>query len=285
MSISRPSRNPATGAPPVESWEWRLTLVILAATAIRTVLLLFAAWPHTTDDAYITLRYARHLSQGIGLVWNTGGEPVEGYSNFLFVLIGAVSMRLGAANPMPILKSLGAAALVGSGALTFFISRRWLRPAAATLPFLLLSGYAGSVLWAVSGLETSVYQFLVLLAVLLTLRAQESQDPAERRRLLISTAVAGFLLSLARPEGPVIVLLLLTYVAFGFREKGRTLSIGSLSWLKIPFLSLYLPYTGWRTLYFGRSLPYSVSCKAGYAEAPLELIGEFLSFAWVVWWV
>jgi hypothetical protein len=38
------------------------------------------------DDAYISYRYAQNLAQGNGLVFNRG-ERVEGYSNFLHVLM------------------------------------------------------------------------------------------------------------------------------------------------------------------------------------------------------
>jgi len=272
-----PSAQPIHG----DSWEWRLTLIVLAVVALRTSLFLVAAWPHTTDDAYITLRYARHLAEGVGLLWNAGEAPVEGYSNFLFVLLGTGVMRSGTANPMLVLKALGVMALLGSGVLTFFIGRRWLGPAAATVPVLLLSGYSGTVLWAVSGLETSVYQFLVLMAVFLVLQAEDRREASHRRSLLIAAGVTGFLLSLTRPEGPVVVLVLLIYVAFSFNEEGRRLSVRSLNWVKVPFLSLYLPYTAWRILYFGRFLPNSVACKAGHTAAPFDLVSDFLAFAWI----
>ncbi|MFH1721880.1 MAG: hypothetical protein ABH950_04655 [Candidatus Altiarchaeota archaeon] len=42
------------------------------------------------DDAMISMRYARNLAEGHGLRWNPGGEYVEGYSNFLFVLYMAL---------------------------------------------------------------------------------------------------------------------------------------------------------------------------------------------------
>src|SRR5436190_1119762 len=38
------------------------------------------------DDAMISMRYARMLAEGHGLVWNAGGPPVEGYTNFLWTL-------------------------------------------------------------------------------------------------------------------------------------------------------------------------------------------------------
>lgn len=42
------------------------------------------------DDAMISMRYAWNLSHGNGLVWNPG-EYVEGYSNFLMVMLMAVA--------------------------------------------------------------------------------------------------------------------------------------------------------------------------------------------------
>ena len=38
------------------------------------------------DDAMISMRYARHLADGLGLVWNPSGERVEGYTNFLWTI-------------------------------------------------------------------------------------------------------------------------------------------------------------------------------------------------------
>ena len=38
------------------------------------------------DDAMISMRYARNLAHGYGLVWNPGGERVEGFTNPLWVL-------------------------------------------------------------------------------------------------------------------------------------------------------------------------------------------------------
>ena len=46
------------------------------------------------DDAFISFRYSRHLVDGLGLVWNPG-EVVEGYTNFLWVLIAAAGLGLG----------------------------------------------------------------------------------------------------------------------------------------------------------------------------------------------
>src|SRR5687768_6252470 len=45
------------------------------------------------DDAYISYRYAANLVAGHGLVFNPG-ERVEGYSNFLYVMLVAPGIAL-----------------------------------------------------------------------------------------------------------------------------------------------------------------------------------------------
>jgi hypothetical protein len=48
-----------------------------------------------TDDTYISMRYARHLANGHGLVWNIGEAPVEGFTNFLWVAWIALRVAAG----------------------------------------------------------------------------------------------------------------------------------------------------------------------------------------------
>lgn len=38
------------------------------------------------DDAMISMRYARNLAEGHGLLWNIGETPIEGYTNFLWTI-------------------------------------------------------------------------------------------------------------------------------------------------------------------------------------------------------
>ena len=48
------------------------------------------------DDAFISFRYARNWVEGNGLVWNAG-EAVEGYTNFLWVVVMAAGLGAGVA--------------------------------------------------------------------------------------------------------------------------------------------------------------------------------------------
>ena len=51
-------------------------------------------WGYLIDDVFISVRYARNLVDGHGLVYNVG-ERVEGYTNLLWTLLLAGALRLG----------------------------------------------------------------------------------------------------------------------------------------------------------------------------------------------
>src|SRR3954470_2746397 len=64
--------------------------------AVLGVFLLHAWYLNcVAEDAFISLRFAKNLAEGHGLVWNIGTQPVEGYTDFLWVLLCAGAMRLG----------------------------------------------------------------------------------------------------------------------------------------------------------------------------------------------
>ena len=42
------------------------------------------------DDAMISMRYAQHLAQGYGLVWNIGEKPIQGFTSPAWMLLMAV---------------------------------------------------------------------------------------------------------------------------------------------------------------------------------------------------
>jgi arabinofuranosyltransferase len=63
------------------------TFALLDARSIRAGGKLFF---HLEDDAMISMRYARNFAAGAGLVYNVG-ERVEGYTDFLWVLIMAAA--------------------------------------------------------------------------------------------------------------------------------------------------------------------------------------------------
>ena len=75
------------------SWTLAILAILLALA-----LLILAQSTHPivpSEDAYITFRYARNLAEGHGLVWNPGEDPVEGSTEFLWVMLVAGGSKLG----------------------------------------------------------------------------------------------------------------------------------------------------------------------------------------------
>jgi hypothetical protein len=262
----------------------------------RTYSLIAAAWPFTTDDAYITLRYARHFAEGHGIVWNIGEPPVEGYSNFSFLLLAAGCIKAGW-DPVPVLKVLNCATLGGTCLALFYISRRWVGPVAATLPAIFLTAYEGTIWWTVSGMETATYQFLVVSSIALFFRAlrwdcvgpdaSESagvsgEESGYRLPSLSLAAAFSFLASLTHPEGPVVFLPMAAVLAFRLmtqwlRRRDNVAARRELQALVVfvaCFATAYIVYFGWRWSYFDSLLPNSVLVKAN-SHNPTRLIRDF----------
>ncbi len=181
-------------------------MTIVAKTGLGIIILLFLMASYhfqhaTVDDLYISLRYAYNLATGHGLVFNLG-ERVEGFSNFLWVLLLAIGAFFRAR--LPLLSKL-LSVLFGAGTISLFwlMVKNELRPSSsATLvtafatAFFFSMSYA-FVFWSASGMETSLYAFLILLSLLTQLKDIESKST-----WTVSGAVF-ILLALCRVEGIV----------------------------------------------------------------------------------
>ncbi len=74
---------------PVRGLSWPWWAAIGGVLALHLQLAVSSYW--VAEDAYITFRYSRNLISGHGLRFNPGDvEAVEGYSNFLWLLIAAI---------------------------------------------------------------------------------------------------------------------------------------------------------------------------------------------------
>lgn len=277
----------------VISDRWRHALPWIAAIGIATLVvwqtsvLIAANWNFTTDDAYITLRYARNLAEGHGVVWNIGETPpVEGYSNFSFVLLGAAALELGL-DPIVTFKVAGVVALAATCVTSWLLARCWLGPVGAAIPALVLTHYVGTVFWTTSGLETPVFQSLVVGAVAAfawALRRSRTEPGAlPSPRLLLLAGLLAFLASITRPEGPLVAV----GIGIGLSVHLSALSdtpwrsrVRVLSWFLLAFAVPYCAYFGWRWLHFERLLPNTVYCKSQHGEGSLQIISDYGELAW-----
>jgi arabinofuranosyltransferase len=222
------------------------------------------------DDAMISMRYAWNLTQGHGLVWNTG-ERVEGYTDPLWVAIMAGCMIVLGHDWAPLAVSCIGAALVIA---TAFVIGRVTESLLASQPEARLAGLLAAVLvllyypllfWSLCGLEVSLLAFLVACQAWLLTR----EMGGDRRRVLLYASVALALLAYAaRPDGLINVLALagaLIYRRIRRRDPGiwRDLMAGA-AIVAVP-AALHM---AWRHAYYRAWLPNTYVLKvAGYAPA------------------
>src|ERR1043166_6070025 len=144
--------------PPGRRHFWGFFAGMFACLAILAVQV-HRYW-FTCDDAFIAFRYARNLAMGHGLVFNPGFERVEGYTNFLWVLLLAAGRFCGLA-PESACHVLSIAAGIG---IILLITWHCLKalPAGASAfwalwPALLLAVNRTFTMWCTSGLETKLF--------------------------------------------------------------------------------------------------------------------------------
>lgn len=248
------------------------------------VLQIYAIWPFTIDDMYISLRYAKNWAAGYGLLWNVQAPPVEGYSNFSFVALAAITLLLNG-NPVVVLKIVGVLGLFFTGYFLYLISRFWFTKRSSLLPVLCLFTYKGQIMWAVSGLETAVYEALICGSVYFCLRGMGYQlFPHHRGQAKANFLIAaGLLLALAgmtRPEAPVLMVLFFILICIDRPKTELRHYYYAVFLFSLTLLLLFIPYFVWRLFYFGYLFPNSVYCKGLVKAFTLSLDLTYLKLIW-----
>jgi hypothetical protein len=247
----------------------------VAAVALGVAAALAHAW--VCDDAFISFRYALHLVRGEGLVFNTG-ERVEGYSNPLWTLLMALGLVLGRdLEPWSVLWGV----VFHAGTLALLAWRAWSAGRAApfwALPLpaaaLVAAVHPDFAIHATSGLETSLYTFLVL-AGFVALTGPRRPVPL----------LAGALLALAaltRPDG---VLFAGLGLAFAAVETVRSHRPRPALPFAAAFLVLWAPATLARIRYYGDYFPNTYYAKSGglaWWSQGLTYVGLYFERYWAV---
>ena len=214
------------------------------------------------DDAFISFRYARNLVEGHGLVFNPGDPPVEGYTNLLWVLLLALGNALGVDSEIgaPVLSLVASAALLARVAA--FAERERLPgepwPLCLAAP-LLLAATRSFAVWSTSGLETRLFELLVVCAVL-ELRAEVGAAAPRARSALPLSSLLFAAACWTRPDGILIAgCCYAVALALGSgRERRRETSLSLQLWLAGVGLQL-----GFRLLYYGDFVPNTFHAKVG----------------------
>ncbi|HTW90293.1 MAG TPA: hypothetical protein VMH22_01100 [bacterium] len=156
------------------------------------------------DDAMISMRYARNLAAGAGLVWNPGMR-VEGYSNLLWTLFMALVHFLRVPAAMTSLVVLLANLVLAAATVPVIIRLVRLLGGGALATAASLAGYVlcqDTMYWATSGGESILLMLLFLWAACRILHESKLDRPRPATYLLIAV------MSLVRADAVVLGCLL-----------------------------------------------------------------------------
>lgn len=205
------------------------------------------------DDAYISMRYAKHFFDGHGLTWNIGQAPIEGYTNFLWVLW--ISFLMIFMKDPGILMGVSLSLFnIGSVLLLYRFLRKKIGADVylSGLLALLLAMWRPLRQQVWSGLEGPMLLFLFMIALYLLV------DNGDRRKQLTVGAWIAGILPLVRPSGLyfTFILFLCFAIQYLWPERDKPLELlkkwkWTLAGFGIPFILL----TGFRVLYYGELLP------------------------------
>lgn len=214
-----------------------------------------AAWFFTIDDASITFRYSDNLAAGNGPVWNVDGNPVEGFTNFLWVVWHAPFAWLGL--DLPTVAKLTS---VLAGAATLVLLARYCLRRSGIVAALVAGGayvvFLPTYFHITGGLETAAFAALVLRAVIVGLYALERR-PVRVWEPPLLLLLAGML----RPDGVLAALPAFTAWLWISRRDRRV-------WLwTAAAVAAGLGYFAWRWTYYGYPFPNTFYVKFGNVTA------------------
>ncbi len=249
------------------------------------------------DDAFTSLRYVINFVDGNGLVFNLG-ERVEGYTNFLWVLLlSGIALVIKTLNFLFNLginlkhalelatQILSISFSISLIAAVYFLSNKQIQSSevkeyrktfiAKTLTFVLLIALVFTtpfVYWGVSGMETSLFAALILLSIHVYCYRKEEKD-------LKPFMIISLFNSLLRPEGIIlfgaIAIYHLSQIYYSKEElhfKKRIALTFNIATLK-PFMVYFVPfvsYTVFRLVYYGYPFPNTYYAKTEFSVEFIE---------------
>ncbi|KAA3630859.1 MAG: hypothetical protein DWP97_14380 [Calditrichaeota bacterium] len=246
----------------------KLNIVQLIIITLAFIVYIFSILPLSDwliDDAGISFVFSRNLAAGNGLVTQPGMNPIEGYSNFLWVILMAVFYLVGLFEPYITSKIISCILVLG----IFILLGKSVKKQSVTnylllfITLILIATSASFVIWTTSGLENPLYAFLIVLLWYLILNA-DAKNITQKQLFIFALISFGILIT--RPDGIVYILVLPIYLigsnlytkSFSFKKNG-TLLIMYFLYAAGLIAALLL----FRNLYFHDFFPNTYHVKGG----------------------
>lgn len=233
------------------------------------------------DDAMISMQYAKNLANGYGLVWNPGGERVEGFTNPLWVFFMALFHLL------PVALSKISLLIQISGAIFLLVNLVFVKliadqltgkPIVGLLAVLITAFYAPLITWGLLGMEVSLLTLIICMALWIALRSFKSDRFSPWLYIILGL---GTLVRIDMAVPYLIILVVMLFADPVHRRQHLTWGFGSL----ILFIG---GQTLLRLWYYGELLPNTYYLKmAGYPLVNRIKRGLYVLFlfGWYFNWI
>ncbi len=256
--------------------EKKLRIIILFICITLSFLWDLYFFSFTKDDAWITFRYSKNFVNGNGIVFNPGWDPVEGYSNFLWIFSGAIPHLLNI-DPVIYTKIFSIILNFCTIIMVYKFTTLFYDKNVSLFAPILYALYYPFHLWTIGCLETPLLLFLIICAFYFAYKETQENNKYPKISFIFS-----FLVTLTRPDGIIYIVglegSLIFYHIFLKKEK-KIIFQRIFSSLIVGVL--YLNYFVWRFLYYGYFFPntYYVKRSSSFiTEGGIEYLGVFFVF-------
>jgi arabinofuranosyltransferase len=212
---------------------------------------------HPFEDAAMLMRYAQHLAQGHGIVWNIGEKPLDGATDFLFMVLLAALTRGGmllevSVRFMGIISHILTVVLVYVAIRKLHGSARWMGLFSAA--YLAMGPALGCIAYFFGA------PFFALFSSVTWYLANKLLKDYDSHVASCMFSLSGLILGLVRPEGVFLALFMLLSVLY---MNGLTRSRKVVLWFGGVFSLIGGFYLFWRWGYFGYPFPNPFYKKGG----------------------
>lgn len=241
-----------------------IVIVIIISALYPLIFISFSTPPH--EDAAILLRYSKNFADGYGIVWNIGEKPVDGATDFLFMIFTAFLYKIGLSLEIAVFTITYISHILTS--MMIFISIRklyngplWMS-ILSTLYFAIGPGYG----YIAAYYGTPFFTLFVTLTFYFSYKLFFNH---ESLKYGIYFVLLGLISALIRPEG---------FISTGLMLLGIIWMLGIRKSKKIIVKSILIfgifggGYILWRWIYFGYPLPNPYYKKGGFTLYPSSLI-------------
>ncbi|MCC6152776.1 MAG: hypothetical protein IT367_03410 [Candidatus Hydrogenedentes bacterium] len=242
----------------MQTRDWIALAIVLSISAVQVALSVDSSLP-PAEDAAMLMRYAQHLADGHGIVWNVGERPIDGATDFFFMTAIAGGVKAGVPLEIATRALIFAAHVVTVGFV--FVAVRVIigAPLAAAIASCVYLIFGPASAYVSTYFGAPVFAMSAAAAWLFALAIMRGDS---RCWLPAAYALCSLVTGLVRPEGVILASLMLIAIAVSIGWNRARISV---LWFIVIFATLGLSYFLWRWNYFGHPLPNPFYKKGGGA--------------------